>query len=135
MIRPDHRKRDRSKTWPADIRRRRMRVLTRAVFGLTCLLFIPAAVYAQASIAGTVKDASGALLPGVTVEATSPVLIEKVRSAVTDGAGHYQIVDLRPGSYTLTFTLTGFSVVRRDGVELTGSFTATINAELKVGNL
>src|SRR5215210_4825511 len=112
-----------------------MRVLTRAVFGLACLLFIPAAVYAQASIAGTVKDASGALLPGVTVEATSPVLIEKVRSAVTDGAGQYQIVDLRPGSYTLTFTLTGFSIVRRDGVELTGSFTATINAELKVGNL
>ncbi|MEO8258744.1 MAG: TonB-dependent receptor [Acidobacteriota bacterium] len=112
-----------------------MRVLTRAVFGLACLLFIPAAAYAQASIAGTVKDPSGAVLPGVTVEATSPVLIEKVRSAVTDGAGHYQIVDLRPGSYTMTFTLTGFSIVRRDGVQLTGSFTATINAELKVGTV
>ncbi len=107
----------------------------RAVLGLACLLFIPAAAYAQASIAGTVKDASGAVLPGVTVEAASPVLIEKVRSAVTDGAGQYQIVDLRPGSYTMTFTLTGFSIVKRDGVELTGSFTATINAELKVGTV
>ena len=75
------------------------------------------------------------MLPGVTVEAASPVLIEKVRSAVTDGAGQYQIVDLRPGSYTMTFTLTGFSIVKRDGVELTGSFTATINAELKVGTV
>ena len=112
-----------------------MRVLVRAVLVVSCLLIIPAVASAQASIAGTVKDASGAVLPGVTVEAASPVLIEKVRSAVTDGAGQYQIVDLRPGSYTMTFTLTGFSIVKRDGVELTGSFTATINAELRVGNV
>src|SRR5919206_3023198 len=112
-----------------------MRSSTTALALLTLFLLIPAAAFAQASIAGVVKDTSGAVLPGVTVEAASPVLIEKVRSAVTDGAGQYQIIDLRPGSYTVTFTLTGFSNVRRDGVELTGSFTATINAEMKVGNV
>jgi len=92
-------------------------------------------VYAQASIAGVVKDASGAVLPGVTVEAASPVLIEKVRSAVTDGSGQYRIVDLRPGTYAVTFSLTGFSSVKREGVELSGTFVATINADLKVGTL
>ena len=92
-------------------------------------------VYAQASIAGVVKDASGAVLPGVTVEAASPVLIEKVRSAMTDGSGQYRIVDLRPGTYGVTFSLTGFSSVKREGVELTGRFVATINADLKVGTL
>ena len=91
--------------------------------------------FAQASITGVVKDASGAVLPGVTVEAASPVLIEKVRSAVTDGTGQYRIVDLRPGTYTVTFTLTGFSTVKREGIELTGSFVATINADMKVGGV
>jgi hypothetical protein len=86
-------------------------------------------------IAGTVKDPSGAVLPGVVVEATSPALIEKVRTAVTDGTGQYRVEDLRPGSYTVTFTLQGFSTVRREGIELSGSFTATINADLKVGTL
>ena len=90
-------------------------------------------VYAQASIAGVVRDTSGAVLPGVTVEAASPALIEKVRSVVTDGTGQYQIVDLRPGTYTVTFTLPGFSTVKREGIELTGSFTATVNADLRVG--
>src|SRR5262245_42981618 len=112
-----------------------MRVLIRAVLIASCLLAIPAALFAQGAIAGQVKDASGAVLPGVTVEAASPVLIEKTRTVVTDGSGNYRIEDLRPGSYTVTFTLTGFSIVRRDGVELTGFFTATINAELKVGNV
>src|SRR5262245_27915304 len=87
----------------------------------------------EASITGTVRDSSGALLPGVTVEASSPALIERTRSAVTDGSGQYRIVGLRPGTYVVTFTLTGFTVVKRDGVELTGSFTATVNAELAVG--
>jgi hypothetical protein len=96
---------------------------------------LPATAFAQASIAGVVKDASGAVLPGVTVEASSPVLIEKVRSAVTDGSGQYRIVDLRAGIYSLTFTLTGFSTVKRDGIELEGSFTAVINADLKVGTV
>ena len=75
------------------------------------------------------------VLPGVTVEAASPALIEKVRTAVTDGQGVYRIVDLRPGSYAVTFTLTGFTGVRREGVELTTGFTATVNAELSVGNV
>ena len=74
-----------------------------------------------ASIAGVVKDTSGAVLPGVTVEAASPVLIEKTREAVTDGSGQYKIINLLPGTYTVTFTLTGFSTVKREGVEVTGT--------------
>ena len=112
-----------------------MRVLIKAVFVLACLLIVPAAVYAQASIAGTVKDTSGAVLPGVTVEAASPVLIEKTRSVVSDGSGQFKIVDLRPGPYTVTFTLTGFNIVKREGIELTGSFTASFAIEMKVGTV
>ena len=96
---------------------------------------LPSAALAQAVITGSVKDTSGAVLPGVSVEATSPVLIEKVRSSVTDGAGQYRIEDLRPGTYTVTFMLPGFTTFRREGIELTGSFIATINADLKVGTL
>jgi hypothetical protein len=103
--------------------------------GILLAILVPSVVYAQASIAGVVKDTSGAVLPGVTVEAASPALIEKVRSVVTDDSGQYRIVDLRPGTYSVTFTLTGFSVVKREGIELTGSFNATINADLKVGGL
>ncbi|HXD73176.1 MAG TPA: carboxypeptidase-like regulatory domain-containing protein, partial [Vicinamibacterales bacterium] len=97
----------------------------------------PRSVFAQANsaIAGVVKDSSGAVLPGVTVEAASPALIEKSRVAVTDGEGQYKIVNLRPGEYSVTFTLTGFSTVKREGVALTSSFTANVNAELKVGEL
>jgi hypothetical protein len=102
---------------------------------LAVIVVVPAAAYAQAVIAGTVKDPSGAVLPGVVVEAASPALIEKVRTAVTDGSGQYRVEDLRPGTYTVTFTLQGFSAVRREGIELTGSFTATINADLTVGTL
>ena len=90
---------------------------------------------ATGSIAGVVKDASGAVLPGVTVEASSPVLIEKSRTAVTDDQGAYKIVDLRPGVYSLTFTLAGFGTVRREGIELTSNFTAPISVEMKVGAL
>jgi hypothetical protein len=86
-------------------------------------------------IAGVVKDASGAVLPGVTVEAASPALIEKVRSVVTDTEGRYNIVDLRPGTYAVTFTLVGFSTLRREGIEIIGGFTATVNVDLKVGGL
>ena len=78
-------------------------------------LLIPMAAYGQASLTGTARDTSGAVLPGVTVEASSPALIEKVRSAITDGTGQYRIVDLRPGTYTVTFTLPGFSNVKREG--------------------
>jgi hypothetical protein len=100
-----------------------------------CFALIPTTAAAQAVIAGIVRDTSGAILPGVTVEATSPALIEKVRTAVTDGTGQYRIEDLRPGTYTVNFTLTGFSAFRREGIELTGSFTATVNAEMRVGAL
>ena len=89
----------------------------------------------QASIAGVVRDTSGAVLPGVTIEASSPVLIEKSRTAVSDATGRYRIIALNPGSYTVTFTLAGFSTVRREGIELTGSLTATIDAEMRVGSL
>jgi len=103
--------------------------------GLLSLLLLPAAAYAQAAIAGVVKDSSGAVLPGVTVEASSPVLIEKTRAAVTDGSGQYRIENLRPGPYSVSYTLAGFSTVLRTGIELTGSFTATVNADLRVGTL
>ncbi len=99
------------------------------------VLLVPTLASAQATIAGTVRDTSGAVLPGVTVEASSPALIEKVRTAVTDGSGLYQVVNLRPGTYTLTFSLSGFSTVRREGVELTAASVATINADLRVGTL
>jgi hypothetical protein len=87
------------------------------------------------AIAGTVRDASGAVLPGTTAEASSPALIEKVRTVVTDAQGLYRIVDLRPGTYVVTFSLPGFGTVRREGVELTAGFTASINAELNVGGI
>src|SRR5262245_44192878 len=112
-----------------------MRVLAGSLAIWVCFALLPATAAAQAVIAGTVRDASGAVLPGVTVEATSPALIEKVRAAVSDGTGQYRIEDLRPGTYTVNFTLTGFSAFRREGIELTGSFTATVNAEMKVGAL
>src|SRR5215471_6010069 len=98
-----------------------MRVLTRVVI-LLAIICIPSTVLAQASITGVVKDASGAVLPGVTVEASSAALIEKVRSAVTDSSGQYRIEDLRPGTYAVTFKLAGFTAVERQGIELSGSF-------------
>jgi hypothetical protein len=98
-------------------------------------VLIPSAAWAQASITGVVKDGSGAVLPGVTVEASSPALIEKVRAVITDGTGQYRFENLRPGAYTVVFTLPGFATVRREGVELAGSFTATINADMRVGGL
>src|SRR5688572_29392640 len=112
-----------------------MRVVFRATLVVASLLMVSSSALAQASIAGVVKDTSGAVLPGVTVEATSPALIEKVRSAVTDANGQYRIEDLRPGTYLVAFRLTGFSVVQRQDIELTGSFAAKVDAELKVGAL
>ena len=101
----------------------------------TALMLLPAAAFAQSAIAGVVKDTSGAVMPGVSVEAASDVLIEKVRAAVTDGSGQYRIVDLRPGTYVVTFTLNGFSTVKREGIELASEFVASVNAEMKVGTL
>ncbi len=91
--------------------------------------------FAQSAISGAVRDTSGAVMPGVTVEVASPVLIEKVRSAVTDDQGRYTIIDLRPGIYSVTFTLAGFNTFRQDGLELPANFTATVNADLRVGAL
>jgi hypothetical protein len=112
-----------------------MRVVLKTWVALIACAALPSTVFAQASIAGVVRDASGAVLPGVTVEASSPALIEKVRTVVSDGSGQYRVVDLRPGSYAVTFTLPGFATVKRDGVELSGSMTANINAELRVGGV
>jgi hypothetical protein len=115
-----------------------MRGFTQLVLLLvTGLALAPASARAQgsASIAGVVRDASGAVLPGVTVEASSPALLEKIRTVVTDGSGQYKVIELVPGIYSVTYTLPGFSTVKRDGIELTGSFTANINVDLKVGTV
>ncbi len=106
-----------------------------AALAAAVVVMAPAVAFAQASIVGVVRDTSGAVLPGVTVEAASPALIEKVRAVVTDGTGQYRIENLRPGVYSLTFALAGFNTVKREGIELSGSFTASINADMRVGAL
>src|SRR4051812_46263129 len=104
-------------------------------FTVALALAAPVLVFAQdTAITGTVRDASGAVLPGVTVEAASSALIEKVRTVVTDDRGEYRVIDLRPGAYTVTFSLPGFSSVRREGIELNGGFTASVSVELRVGS-
>jgi hypothetical protein len=112
-----------------------MQRLFTGILVLAALIAVPATVSAQASIVGVVRDASGAVLPGVNVEASSSALIERTRSVVTNGVGQYSIQDLRPGTYIVTFSLSGFSTVRREGIELTGSFIATVNGDLKVGGV
>ena len=102
---------------------------------LCVVLLIPSISFAQASLAGVVKDSSNAVLPGVTVETSSPALIEKTRTARTDGTGQYQIVDLRPGTYSIAFSLPGFRTIRREGVEISGAGVTTINVELNVVDL
>src|SRR5262245_37755374 len=102
---------------------------------LSLLLIAPAGALAQSAITGIVRDTSGGVLPGVSVEATSPALIEGSRSAVSDGQGLYTIVDLRPGSYVVTFTLSGFQTLRREGITLPAQFTATVNVDMSVGAL
>ena len=102
---------------------------------LVCVIALPGAARAQSAIGGTVKDTSGAVLPGVTVEVASDVLIEKTKTVSTDGQGQYTIVDLRPGVYTITFSLQGFNTFKREGLELPSNFTATVNADMKVGAL
>jgi hypothetical protein len=106
-----------------------------ALVGVAVFVCLPCSARAQtgASITGVVQDSSGAVLPGVMVEASSPALIEKVRSTVTDSSGQYRIEQLRSGSYAVTFSLPGFNTVRREGVELSGSFAATVSVEMRVG--
>ncbi len=109
-----------------------------ALFVLTAGLFYADPAFAQTgsgTIAGAVRDASGAVLPGVTVEVSSPALIEKTRTAQTDSSGLYKITELRPGTYEVTFTLTGFNTVKQSGIELTTGFAATVNADLRVGDI
>ena len=112
-----------------------MRLCVRAFFVLACLFAVQSTASAQAILAGAVRDSSGAVLPGVTVEAASPALIEKVRTTVTDNAGRYRIEDLRPGTYSVTFTLAGFATVKRDGVIVSGSAVIGIDADLRVGGV
>jgi hypothetical protein len=118
---------------PANAMRRR----AFAALAIAMVMAMASSAWAQSTgtIAGAVKDTSGAVMPGVSVEAASPALIERVRSAVTDSQGQYKIVDLQPGVYTVTFTLAGFNTVKREGIELTASFTAVVNSELRVGSL
>src|SRR5262245_20704064 len=98
-------------------------------------LLVPTFAYAQSTLTGTVRDSSGSVLPGVTVEASSPALIEKTKTAVTDGSGQYRIVDLRAGTYRVTFTLSGFNTVVRENTELSGSQVITIPIEMKIGGV
>ncbi len=112
-----------------------MRVERSILLALVLTAIVPALAAAQSAITGTVRDASGGTMPGVTVEAASPVLIEKIKSTVSDAEGKYRIADLRPGTYTVTFTLPGFNTFKRDGLQLPAEFTATLNAELGVGAL
>jgi hypothetical protein len=112
-----------------------MRVLVRIGLVIACVALGSSAAFAQGTIAGVVRDASGAVLPGVTVEAASPALIEKVRTAITDGTGRYRIEDLRPGEYTVTFTLAGFATVRREMLQVSGSAVIAVDADMRVGGL
>jgi hypothetical protein len=111
------------------------RWLVRTILVIGVALLAPSAVYAQGALAGVVRDTTGAVLPGVTAEASSPALIEKTRSVVTDEQGQYKIVDLPPGTYTITFTLSGFSTLKRENLVLSGQTTLPVNADLKVGQL
>ena len=110
------------------------KVVRHLVASAFTVIGFPALCFAQfGAIAGVVKDSSGAVLPGVTVEAASPALIEKTRTAVSDSAGQYKVEQLRPGVYAVTFTLAGFSTARHEGIEISAGFTAPVNASLKIG--
>ncbi len=111
------------------------KILVVGVFAFASLLVLSFDARAQGSIAGAVKDPSGAVLPGVTVEAASPALIEQARNVVTDSNGNYRIVDLPPGTYSVTFTLTGFKTVRREGIIIQGTFNAPVSTDMQVGTL
>src|SRR5262245_7405381 len=114
-----------------------MRSVRACVWFVLAFLFATTAAFAQqtSGISGVVKDSSGGVLPGVTVEASSPALIEKVRTATTDGEGRYTIIEIPPGTYSVTFTLGGFGVFKREGLQIPSGFTATVDGTLRVGAL
>ena len=112
-----------------------MRSFVRMVAAMAWLALMPTLAFAQGTLTGVVRDASGGVLPGVTVEAASPALTEKVRTVVSDGSGQYRLIDLTPGTYSLTFTLPGFSTVKREGLVLGGTATLTIPVDMRVGGL
>ncbi len=110
-----------------------MRRLRGTLFLVACLFLIPSLAHAQATLAGVVRDASEGVLPGVNVEVASPVLIEKTRTALTDGSGQYRLTQLPPGTYTLTVSLPGFTTVKREGIDVSGSGVIAINMSMRVG--
>ena len=116
-------------------RRRDLRLSVNTLLLFTWIVLLPTTALAQSAIAGVVKDSSGAVLPGVVVEAASDALIERVRSVVSDESGQYRIVDLRPGRYVVTFTLAGFNTYKREDLELPSDFVATVNVDMRVGSL
>jgi hypothetical protein len=107
----------------------------RRLFTIVGIFLLPTAAFGQGIIAGVVKDATGSVLPGVTIDASSPVQIERLRTAITDGSGRYRLVSLQPGTYTVTFSLAGFTTVRREDLIVSGSGVVTLDAELKPGGL
>jgi hypothetical protein len=113
----------------------RRRLTKLALWVVTFMVLVPSWAWAQSSISGLVTDASASVLPGVTVEASSPALIEKTRAVTTDSQGRYEIVNLRPGTYAVVFTLRGFATFRRDGIEVLSNVNVPINAEPKVGSI
>ena len=113
---------------------RRAATASRLLLAAAVVVIVPALASAQ-SITGIVRDASGAVLPGVTVEASSPALIEKVRTVVSDGTGQYRVENLTPGTYKVTYSLPGFNTVERTGVQVTTGVTLTINADMRVGGV
>src|ERR1700675_1647288 len=110
-----------------------MRGASKAVWILAAAVLLPSLAFAQGTLTGTVRDESGGVVPGVTVEASSPALIEKVRTALTDSAGQYRITGLNSGTYSLTFRLSGFNIVKREDIELSGTATLTIPVDMRVG--
>src|SRR4051812_35988140 len=110
-----------------------MRGASKVVWILMAAVLLPSLASAQGTLTGTVRDESGGVLPGVTVDASSPALIEKMRTAVTDGSGQYRVTGLNPGTYSLTFRLSGFNVVKREGIELSGTATLTLAVEMRIG--
>src|SRR5688572_20485752 len=122
-------------SWNGETGGRVMRRVVKTLLMLAFTVLLPAAAWAQATIAGEVRDTSGAVLPGVTVEASSPALIEKVRTATSDSSGRYRIEDLRPGEYTVVFTLPGFTVVRHEKLTVGGTGVISVDADMRVGGV